>query len=432
MTLCEPRYSFYILYSVYSNDKRDEFKEEENNIINETLTIKDFLIIGKKQFHEMIKPIEKNIKSNSFKYLNPEQLEEYLDERKKEKGLKIRPYFYFLIIRFEEFYEHWEKISKLSFKTGITFLAFLFVENEYYTKINKIQLNLFIPTILVYSPNDIVYFLSEKLNFINFANLPNIEEIGEFLNVKIPKISFEQNDEDKYQDGCFELAETFDVNLIRNKFILKFYTDIDYSTEFFKTIYNIYKEHNALDIFFNQNCLYFGWRKYPELISMIENEFLLTYEGKVFRATKLDEKLILKLIPGTKMVNTTFWSTSKEFQVAERFMKRNIWRNSYIICNAHKNNIDIDSEKLNPYNEKEVLFLPFTEFIVDKISSETKYGKKIFIIELTELENRNFVNTDNMQVENVNNLGTKNIFEKFFKSEEGKKVFENFFNFIKI
>ena len=165
---------------------------------------------------------------------------------------------------------------------------------------------------------------------------------------------------------------------------------------------------------------------------MIENEFLLTYEGKVFRATKLDEKLILKLIPGTKMVNTTFQSTSKEFQVAERFMKRNIWRNSYIICNAHKNNIDIDSEKLNPYNEKEVLFLPFTEFIVDKISSETKYGKKIFIIELTELENRNFVNTDNTQVEDVNNLGTKNIIEKFFKSEEGKKVFENFFNFIKI
>ena len=432
----------------------------------------------------MIKPIEKNIKSNSFKYLNPEQLEEYLDGRKKEKGLKIRPYFYFLIIRFEEFYEHWEKISKLSLKTGITFLAFLFVENEYYTKINKIQLNLFIPTILVYSPNDIVYFLSEKLNFINFANLPNIEDMGEFLNVKIPKISFEQNDEDKYQDGCFELAETFDVNLIRNKFILKYYTEIDYSTEFFKTIYNIYKEHNALDIFFNQNCLYFGWRKYPELISnniclakrilymycreekesqksfyriinddlrsrdpskiyqyinilalineMIENEFLLTYEGKVFRATKLDEKLILKLIPGTKMVNTTFWSTSKEFQVAERFMKRNIWRNSYIICNAHKNNIDIDSEKLNPYNEKEVLFLPFTEFIVEKISSETKYGKKIFIIELTELENRNFVNTDNMQVENVNNLGTKNSIEKFFKSEEGKKVVENFFNIVKI
>ena len=483
LTFCESRYSFYILYSLYSNDKRDEFTEEENNIINETLTIKDFLIIGKKQFHEMIKPIEKNIKSNSFKYLNPEQLEEYLDERKKEKGLKIRPYFYFLIIRFEEFYEHCEKISKLSFKTGITFLAFLFVENEYYTKINKIQLNLFIPTILVYSPNDIVYYLSEKLNFINFANLPNIEEIGEFLNVKIPKISFEQNDEDKYQDGCFELAETFDVNLIRNKFILKYYTEIDYSTEFFKTIYNIYKEHNALDIFFNQNCLYFGWRKYPELISgnfclakrilymycreekesqksfyriinddlrsrdpskiyqyinilalineMIENEFLLTYEGKVFRATKLDEKLILKLIPGTKMVNTTFWSTSKEFQVAERFMKRNIWRNSYIICNAHKNNIDIDSEKLNPYNEKEVLFLPFTEFIVEKISSETKYGKKIFIIELTELENRNFVNADNMQVENVNNLGTKNLIEKFFKSEEGKKVVENFFNELK-
>ena len=109
-------------------------------------------------------------------------------------------------------------------------------------------------------------------------------------------------------------------------------------------------------------------------------------------------------------------------------MAQNEWRNSLIICKAIRNNIDMDLEKLNSYNEKEILFLPFTEFIVEKISSETKYGKKIFIIELTELENRNFVNTDNMQVENVNNLGTKNIFEKFYKSEEGKKVVENFFN----
>ena len=46
---------------------------------------------------------------------------------------------------------------------------------------------------------------------------------------------------------------------------------------------------------------------------MIEKEFLLNFKGKVFRATKLDEKLIMKLVPGTKMVNTTFWSTSKEY-----------------------------------------------------------------------------------------------------------------------
>ena len=45
-------------------------------------------------------------------------------------------------------------------------------------------------------------------------------------------------------------------------------------------------------------------------------------------------------------------------------MTKQKFRNSFIICQTIKNNIDIDIEQLNPYNEKEVLFLPFTEFKV--------------------------------------------------------------------
>jgi len=100
-------------------------------------------------------------------------------------------------------------------------------------------------------------------------------------------------------------------------------------------------------------------------------------------------------------------------------MKRNKWRNSFIICKTVKNNIDIEVEKLNPYNEKEVLFLPFTEFRVEKISSKIKYGKSIFTIELTDLGNRNFVRSENMQVENVKSLGLKKQLEK---SDEVKEI----------
>ena len=32
----------------------------------------------------------------------------------------------------------------------------------------------------------------------------------------------------------------------------------------------------------------------------------------------------MKLIPGIKMVNTTFWSISKDFKVAENFMIKQI------------------------------------------------------------------------------------------------------------
>ena len=325
-------------------------------------------------------------------------------------------------------------------------MVFLYIENENNIKIKKKVFNYNISIIIVYSPYDIIDYLTQKLDFFNPFIIKQREEWEDLLKIKIPKITFEQNDEDKFQNGCFELAETFDINLIRNKYIFRLENDIDFLSEFRKDIYYIYKEHNALDIFFKQNCLYFGWKLYPELIyfnicfvkrflymycreerpsgknfyrfinddlksrdprkiyryinilalinQLIEEGELINFKGKVYRATILDEKLILKLIPGTKMVNTSFWSTSKDKQIAEGFMLRENWRNSFIVCKTVKNNIDL--QQLNPYGEKEILLLPFSEFIVEKISSEMKNGKKKYTIELTELENKNFVRPENM------------------------------------
>ena len=509
LTLSEPRFNFYLLYvnQIYVKNKFNEEteneitneetenkitnEETENKITNEetknkitknkmtdeeienkiinSLTIKDFIIVGDPQFFEMIKAIENNIKSKSFKYLNIKQIYNYLEEKKKEKGPEIWTCYYFLIMRLEEYQENLEKIVILSFEFGVTFLIFLYIENEDNIKLYKNQINFIISTILVYSPQDIVLYLSQKLKFCSPLNNLDIEEIGEMQNIKIPKITFEQNDEEKYEDGCFELAETFDVNIIKNKYVFRILDHIDLLSEFSKNIYYIYKAHNAEDLFCSENCRYFGWRLYPELNpfsfclaktilymycreekvkeqsfyriinddlrsrdphkiyqyinvlalfnEMIENNFLESYKGKVYRATVLDENLILKLVPGNKMVNTTFWSTSKEFRVAENFMKKDNWRNSYIICKTLKNNIDIDLEKLSPFKEKEVLYLPFTEFRIEKVSSKIEYKKKIFTIEVTELGNRNFVNIENMKVENVNNFGVNYKLEKYFEKE---------------
>ena len=82
----------------------------------------------------------------------------------------------------------------------------------------------------------------------------------------------------------------------------------------------------------------------------IEDKELASYQGQVYRATKLDENLILKLKPGSTMINITFWSTSKKFNVADNFMKKNKWRNAFIFCKTIKTNIDIDYEDLNPFN----------------------------------------------------------------------------------
>ena len=388
--------------------------------------------------------------------------------KEKRKGCTDFNIFLFFNYAYKEFQENLEKLVLLFIKYGITFIVFLYIENENIGKIPKRRYNFLLSTILVYSPEDILNYLSQKLNFFNPLDKLDPEEISEILNIKIPKATFKQNDEDEFQNGCFELAETFDVNLIKDKLILRFLGEVDYSSEFCKNIYYIYKDHKALDLFYRQNCLYFGWKLYPELYTLniclmkkilymycreekkreqsfyriinddlrsrdpskiyqyinllalinqlIEEESLQNYKGKVYRATKLDENLILKLVEGSNMVNTTFWSTSKDFAVAEKFMKKQAWRNAYIICETIKNNIDIDFEQLNPFNEKEVLFLPFTEFRVEKVSSENKFGKKIYIIEVTELGKKYLIKNENMPVEDVNNLGMKNNFDKMMKN----------------
>ena len=282
----------------------------------------------------------------------------------------------------------------------------------------------------------------------------NIIDFFTFFNLIKPnkQVNFDKETEEDYQDGCFELAESFNYNIIKNKILIKDIDGIDYSS-ISKDIYEIYKEHNALDLFFNQNIRYFRFGLKHEMTSLdicyikrilylycreekeheksfyrminddlrtkdpnkidriivllglinklIENNELASFKGKVYRATKLDENLILQLKEGSKMINTTFWSTSKNIKIAENFMKKNKWRNAFIICDAIKTNIDIDYEKLNPYNEYEVLILPFTDFKVEKIYSENKYGKKIYIIELIELGNKNFVSFENMNNENI-------------------------------
>ena len=130
------------------------------------------------------------------------------------------------------------------------------------------------------------------------------------------------------------------------------------------------------------------------------------------------------------MVNTQFWSTSKDVQIAKKFLMNSTFKNTFIICKEAKTNIDIDFEKLSPYNEKEVLFLPYTEFKVEKVSTQIYSGKKIFIIEMIELGNRNYVNIDNMQVEDVNNLAEKKILEKIIlkNKAELENLVSNFIN----
>ena len=186
LSICDPRYIIYIHY-LYQFAKNSEFSEEEQNIITDTLTIKDFIVLGDQKFQEKIKIVEDNVISKSFKYLNINEISNYLEEKRKEKGVKILTYFYFLIIRFDEYQKNLEKLILLSLESGITFLAFLYIENEDILKVPKKLINYLSPTILVYSNEDIINYLSQKLNFYNPLRQHDLSEVGEYLNIKYSK-----------------------------------------------------------------------------------------------------------------------------------------------------------------------------------------------------------------------------------------------------
>ena len=91
------------------------FNDKEQRIINDTLTIKNYIVAGDQIFHSKIKKIEKNIRSNSFQYLATSQISNYVEEKNKEEGNKIYIYFYILIIKFEELKKNIDKILFLTF-----------------------------------------------------------------------------------------------------------------------------------------------------------------------------------------------------------------------------------------------------------------------------------------------------------------------------
>ena len=99
LDLSEKRFSIYVSY-ISQIIIHNDFNKEEPNNFNNTLTIRDFIIVGNKQFQKKIKIIENDFKAKSLTYLQIEQILKYINEKnniiKKKKKMRIS----FLIIIF--------------------------------------------------------------------------------------------------------------------------------------------------------------------------------------------------------------------------------------------------------------------------------------------------------------------------------------------
>ena len=123
--------------------------------------------------------------------------------------------------------------------------------------------------------------------------------------------------------------------------------------------------------------------KYIEIISLIntaiENKLIKSYEGELFRGTYMQVDFIEnKMVEGKMLTNLSFWSASKSRKEAENFL---VGKNILFIIKTKKNNIDIDMEQISRFeNEREVLFLPYSKFLI--ISKTKKYFNDTEIYEV--------------------------------------------------
>ena len=61
LNISDIRIKHYILYlfNIFAKDKESQFNENEISLINNTLTIKDYIILGDDKFHKKISEVEK-------------------------------------------------------------------------------------------------------------------------------------------------------------------------------------------------------------------------------------------------------------------------------------------------------------------------------------------------------------------------------------
>ena len=129
--------------------------------------------------------------------------------------------------------------------------------------------------------------------------------------------------------------------------------------------------------------------KYLELINLmnyfVENEFIKSFNGELFRGTKIKVDFIEeKIIVGKVLTNLSFWSASKSRKIAEKFL---IGKNILFLIKTKKNNIDIDIEQISKFgNEQEVLFLPYSKFLVKSRTKKLFNGNEIYEVELEGID----------------------------------------------
>ena len=417
--------TYYMDVDEYNNSKNLENTELTQNQINEWtegLKIKNILIIyNDNDFYNKIKSI--NFPYRTV-FLKPEELDNFLEQREKDNSNR-RIMKYYVIIDIKTGNDLYNSFNYYIFTYGLS-LIFIFYCKPYSLIAKKLLLfGKTLSCICVCSTKAIEDYFYDLQKVYKFPIAINFKETRSLLGIvdDTAKQLFPQiNNNEKEDDNGFDIIKDINPCIFISNYIVQINNNISLY-DFSFGLYDLYKENNALDLYFKYFSIYLGFvscfeeqlynhsllkqiiyfytreeqkinnknisfyslmnnelrsgdfkkiKKYSALIYTIKDTIsiglLSSYNQEVYRGTWLKLDFIKKLKKGTKIFSPCFWSCSKDKKKAMDFLI-NYERNALLVVNGIiNNNIDIDTEKLSNYpDEREVLILPFNSFEVKNI-----------------------------------------------------------------
>ena len=408
----EKRLSHYGCYSLFSKYDKDIKNEEESKIFNKAIKYNDTVVIGDKNFHNIM--IKMKLPCKNIYFLEEKEISNFFRNTKKLNN-KYKISRYIFVLDGKRGIEFLETVKYISNTFGIKILTIIYIQDKN-AKIDKKILQVpILPIVLVYSEKDILNYytdINDRLREMKLYSNDYIQYYDNYyeFDYKFPKI--EETKIKGEDDNGWDMKKDIQINLF-NKIKVNSILNCINPGRFIRDMYKVYKENNCLDLFLNYYGNYFGADSLVEqqtsllvgakmfiyaytleepnrksLYSIMNNDlrsgnaericrylpiikiirdmirvnYLKSYNGDVYRATYFKDELIAKIKPGEKMYNASLWSSTKNLTVAKTFLTKE--KNILLHVKVKKgNNIDIDLEKLSQYpNEEEILFLPYCYF----------------------------------------------------------------------
>jgi hypothetical protein len=226
----DKRIPLFYIYSSFKRQKVDALKlisEEELKTLNQTLIIKDFIVIGDNNFHNTIKTIESQFIHRKIGYISKTQVRDYIQDKKINCG-KYRNFSYMIIINAKDFDKCLQELYSLINDFALIVIIIIYIEDKN-IQINKIilQRNGNLPIFIANDINEIKDFIISQENcncarcFIDSSS----KLINGILKISSLRNFFPAIKENEYiqkinsQDG-WELVEAVPKELFDIKYLL--------------------------------------------------------------------------------------------------------------------------------------------------------------------------------------------------------------------